>query len=45
MTGLANHVLVMAGGYFAIMNPIANTAIFTSLTAGLDEPVVRRIAP
>ena len=44
MTGLANHVLVMAGGYFAIMNPIANTAIFTSLTAGLDEPVVRRIA-
>lgn len=44
MTGLANHVLVMAGGYFAIMNPIANAAIFTSLTAGLDEPVVRRIA-
>ena len=44
MTGLANHVLVMAGGYFAIMNPIANTAIFTSLTAGLEEPVVRRIA-
>lgn len=44
MSNLANHVLVMAGGYFAIMNPIANAAIFTSLTAGMDERVARRIA-
>ncbi|MDD3449527.1 MAG: MarC family protein [Gammaproteobacteria bacterium] len=44
MSNLASHVLVVAGGYFAIMNPIANAAIFTSLTAGMDERVVRRIA-
>lgn len=44
MSNLANHALVMAGGYFAIMNPIANAAIFTSLTAGMDERVARRIA-
>lgn len=37
MSNLANHALVMAGGYFAIMNPIANAAIFTSLTAGMDD--------
>jgi len=44
MHTLMTHILVMAGGYFAIMNPIANTAIFTSMTAGMDEATTRLVA-
>lgn len=44
MHELMMQIVVMAGGYFAIMNPIANTAIFTSLTADMDAPTVKRVA-
>jgi multiple antibiotic resistance protein len=42
--GLVPKILAIVGGYFAIMNPIANTAIFTSMTAGLPADRVRGIA-
>jgi len=44
MYDLLSHALVMAGGYFAIMNPIANTAVFTGLTASLSETETRKVA-
>ena len=44
MSDLLSHALVMVGGYFAIMNPIANTAVFTGLTAGLSEADSRKVA-
>lgn len=34
----------MIGGYFAIMNPLANTAIFTGMTAGMDDRLIRQTA-
>ncbi|WP_239994456.1 MULTISPECIES: MarC family protein [Prosthecochloris] len=39
-----SHTLVMIGGYFAIMNPFANTAIFTAVTAGMDDRSVKKTA-
>lgn len=33
------------GGYFAIMNPIANTPIFLSLTTGDDEATKKKLLP
>lgn len=44
MHELVPKILAIVGGYFAIMNPIANTAIFTSMTAGLPADRVRGIA-
>lgn len=44
MSELVPNILAIVGGYFAIMNPIANTAIFTSMTAGLPADRVRAIA-
>ena len=44
MHDLVNHALVMIGGYFAIMNPLANAAIFTGMTAGMDDGAVRKTA-
>ena len=44
MQELIPKILVIAGGYFAIMNPIANTAIFTSMTGGLPPDKVRETA-
>lgn len=44
MTDLMSHALAMVGGYFAIMNPIANTAVFTGLTADLSDSDTRRVA-
>ena len=44
MSELMSHALVMIGGYFAIMNPIANTAVSTGLTANLNEADTRKIA-
>ena len=44
MTDLMSHALVMVGGYFAIMNPIANTAVFTGLTADLSDADTRKVA-
>ena len=38
---LLKHTLSVFVGFFAIMNPIANTPIFLGLTAG-DEPAVAR---
>ncbi|PWW82944.1 MULTISPECIES: MarC family protein [unclassified Prosthecochloris] len=44
MHDLLSHTLVMIGGYFAIMNPFANTAIFTAVTAGMDDRSVKKTA-
>ncbi|ASQ89639.1 hypothetical protein CHL67_00735 [Prosthecochloris sp. GSB1] len=44
MHDLLNHTLVMIGGYFAIMNPLANAAIFTAMTAGMEEREVKKTA-
>lgn len=44
MHELLSHTLVMIGGYFAIMNPLANTAIFTGMTAGMDDRSIRKTA-
>ncbi len=44
MHELLSHTLVMVGGYFAIMNPLANTAIFTAVTAGMDDRGVKKTA-
>ena len=44
MHELLSHTLVMIGGYFAIMNPFANTAIFTAITAGMDDRSIKKTA-
>jgi len=44
MHDFLSHTLVMIGGYFAIMNPLANTAIFTAVTAGMDDRSIRKTA-
>ena len=44
MHDLLSHTLVMIGGYFAIMNPFANTAIFTAVTVGMDDRSVKKTA-
>lgn len=41
MSALAIHAATVFMGFFAIMNPIANTPVFVSLTAG-DDPSARR---
>jgi multiple antibiotic resistance protein len=41
MDNLAGHLLSVFMGFFAIMNPIANTPVFLSLTAN-DSPAVRK---
>lgn len=38
------HALSVFMGFFAIMNPIANTAVFLGLTAGDSDAVRRRVA-
>ncbi len=44
MNDLLSQTLVMIGGYFAIMNPFANTAIFTALTADMDDREIKKTA-
>jgi len=44
MTELGNQLLSVFFGYFAIMNPLANTAAFVGLTEGMDRRTQRRIA-
>ncbi len=44
MSDLLGHTLSVFLGFFAIMNPIANTPIFLGLTANDDEAISRRIA-
>jgi multiple antibiotic resistance protein len=41
MDSITGHALSVFMGFFAIMNPIANTPVFLSLTAD-DSPAVRR---
>ena len=41
MSGLFSHAVTIFLAFFAIMNPVANTPLFLSLTDG-DEPGVRR---
>lgn len=40
-SGLLNHTITVFLAFFAIMNPLANTPLFISLTEG-DEPAVKR---
>lgn len=44
MHELLSHTLVMIGGYFAIMNPFANAAIFTAITTGMDDRSIKKTA-
>ena len=39
-----SHALSILLGYFAIMNPVVNTAIFLAMTDGLPEQEQRQIA-
>ena len=44
LDSLLTHALTVFMGFFAIMNPIANTPIFLSVTAGDDAGVRRAVA-
>lgn len=44
MNALLPHALAVFTGFFAIMNPIANTPIFISLTEDEDEKTTRALA-
>jgi len=44
MHNILEHLITVFFGYFAIMNPIANTAVFVGLTANLDKNVKMQIA-
>jgi multiple antibiotic resistance protein len=44
MNQLAQHALTVFTGFFAIMNPIANTPIFLGLTAEQPADVKKRVA-
>ena len=41
---LTSHILTVFFGYFAIMNPLANTAVFVGLTDGMNSKQRRHIA-
>ena len=44
MSELFQHMLIVFLGFFAIMNPIANTAVFVGLAGNEDKSAQRRIA-
>ena len=44
MDNLAVHALTVFMGFFAIMNPVANTPVFIGLTAGDDRRAKRLVA-
>lgn len=44
MSGIALHTLTVFAGFFAIMNPLANTGIFLGLTQGDDPSTQRAVA-
>ena len=44
MNEFVGHILNVLFGFFAIMNPIANTAVFLGLTSGVDAMQKRKIA-
>ena len=44
MDGLITHYLLVFLGFFAIMNPIANTAVFVALAGHEDKTVQKKIA-
>lgn len=44
MTPFYSHIISVFLGFFAIMNPIANTAVFVGLTANMNDTQQRRVA-
>ena len=44
MNDIENHLLSVFFGFFAIMNPLANTAVFVGLTSNQDDAGRRRTA-
>ncbi len=44
MSEIVNHAITIFLGFFAIMNPIANTPVFVSLTADEDQNTQKEIA-
>jgi multiple antibiotic resistance protein len=44
MSGLVDHTITVFLAFFAIMNPVANTPVFISLTDGDDPAVKRQVA-
>lgn len=44
MTDLVLHIVTVFMGFFAIMNPVANTPIFLSLTSDEDQTTTKAIA-
>lgn len=44
MDQLAGHSISVFLAFFAVMNPIANAAVFIGLTSGEDDPARKRIA-
>jgi multiple antibiotic resistance protein len=44
MNELYTHALTVFLGFFAIMNPIANTAVFVGLTSNVEQTSQKRIA-
>lgn len=44
MESFVGHALTVFMGFFAIMNPVANTPVFLGLTAGDDSGTRRRVA-
>ena len=44
MDGVINHLITVFFGFFAIMNPLANTTVFVGLTSDLNEAQKTHIA-
>ena len=44
MNGQLSHAITVFLAFFAIMNPVANTPLFISLTEGDEQPVRRQVA-
>ena len=44
MSSSINHLVTVFFGFFAIMNPLANTAVFVGLTGNLEERQKARVA-
>lgn len=44
MADLSSHLITVFFGFFAIMNPLANTAVFAGLTGGLEKNEKIKIA-
>jgi multiple antibiotic resistance protein len=44
MSTIFEHTLTVFMAFFAIMNPIANTAVFAGLTSGIGKEAQRKVA-